>query len=440
MTTTRLDVVCQDMKSFTALSEILVAAKQHSLPNQTSMKIKWPLTGVVPENGTNVHNVNQGDRLYCKAVFSLQNSVVCGLHFANLGGNLAVGYEHGQESVFDISGNSGKGLVFVMTRDAHFVAVDAETGNMKNGSETQANNNHSHMNVDSSSNGNIFSSAESTTVSQSQLLQQKQHVGDQSHVLSNLGSQMSSGMRSGLLQKQVTNSNGAINSGLGFIGNNVQLANEPGISDGYASTYANSPKHIHQHFDQNQKPIVQVKLPSIPKTNSLISSHSNLHGMQQATHMKSQAVNQLEKFQSSLASRNAFLHSQQQYQQRPQQFQQLEQYSQSQQQFQLKLHSQQPQHLVNDDGFNQSQLSSNLENQVKMEPGIEHHKEVLNSHVPEQFHMSEMQNQFQQNSSEYCPRSAQHLSFPSGQHDLSSSAPQFTPPPCKHQTIHIIFK
>lgn len=99
------------------------------------------------------------------------------------------------------------------------------------------------MNVDSSSNGNIFSSAESTMVSQSQLLQQKQHVGDQSHVLSNLGSQMNNGMRSGLLQKQVTNSNGAINSGLGLIGNNVQLANEPDISDGYASTYANSPKH-----------------------------------------------------------------------------------------------------------------------------------------------------------------------------------------------------
>lgn len=43
-----------------------------------------------------VHNVNQGDGPYCKAVFSLQNSAVCGLQFANLGGNLAVGYEHGQ--------------------------------------------------------------------------------------------------------------------------------------------------------------------------------------------------------------------------------------------------------------------------------------------------------------------------------------------------------
>lgn len=323
-----------------------------------------------------------------------------------------------------------------------------------------ANSNHSHMNVDSSTNGNVFSSAESTMVPLSQLQQQKQHVGDQSQVLPNIGSQMSSGMRSGLLHKQFTNSNGAVNSGLGLIGNNIQLPNEPVTSDGYASTYANSPKHIHQHFDQNQKPVMQgdgyglnnvdpfasgnfyasatssgsmmntrntnsVQLPSIPKTSSLISGHSNLHGMQQSAHIKSEAINQLEKlnFQSSSTSRDALLHSQQQYQQRPHQFQQSEQYPQSQQQFQLKLHSQQPRHLVNDNAFNQSQLSSNLENQVKTEPGIEHHKEVLSSHVPEQFHMSEIQNQFQQNSSEDCSR-AQYLSFPSGQHNLSSSVPQ----------------
>lgn len=172
---------------------------------------------------------------------------------------------------------------------------------------------------------------------------------------------------------------------------------------------------------QNTNP---VKLPSIQKNSSLISGHTNLHGMQQAAHMKSQTINQLEKlnFQSSLTSRDALMHSQQQYQQRPQQFQQPEHYAQ--QQFQLKLQSQQPQHLVSNDAFSQSQLSSNLENQVKSEPGIEHHKEVLNSHVSEQFHMSEMQSQFQPNSSEDCSRNAQYLTFPSGQHDLASSTPQ----------------
>lgn len=122
------------------------------------------------------------------------------------------------------------------------------------------NSNHSHLNIDSSTNGSVFSSAESTMVTQSQLQQQKQNVGDQSHLLQNLGSQMSSGMRSGLLQKPFTNSNGTINNGLGLIGNNIQHANEAGTSDGYASTYVNSPKHTHQHFDQNQKTVVQGNL------------------------------------------------------------------------------------------------------------------------------------------------------------------------------------
>jgi len=118
---------------------------------------------------------------------------------------------------------------------------------------------HSHMNIDSNTNGGAFSSVESTMVPLSQLQQQKQIVGGQnSHVLQNLNSQMGIGMRSGLLQKPFTNSNGAINSGSGLIGNNIQVANEPGTSsDSYASTYANSPKQLHQHFDQSQKPVVQ---------------------------------------------------------------------------------------------------------------------------------------------------------------------------------------
>jgi len=170
----------------------------------------------------------------------------------------------------------------------------------------------------------------------------------------------------------------------------------------------------------NNQNTSSVKLSSVPKTSTLLSGHSNLHGMQQAAHIKSQQVNQLEKlnFQTSLTSREGFLHSQQQYQQRSQQLQQPDQYAL--QQFQ----SMQNQHVVNSDTFSQSQLSPNLENRVKPEPGIEHRKEVLNSRVSEQFHISEMQSPFQQNSSEDCSRGAQHLPFPSGHHDLSSSTPQ----------------
>ncbi|WVY89874.1 hypothetical protein V8G54_035388 [Vigna mungo] len=265
MTTSRLDVVCQDVKSFKALFKILEAGKHHSIQNQKSIGTKWPLTGGVPGlpfkenhpiiqiyiagyqdgsvqiwdatypalsiayniksevgdvkignasasvsalgfcpdtlhlsvgdesgvvrlyalirssnstsvhfvtgNGTEVHDTHQGDGPNCKAVFTLQNSAVYGLQFANYGRRLIVGYEHGQvamldissstvlfltktesntssavvsmnaifsdssssntqDSVSDISDNPGMGLVYVVTRDAHFVAIDAVTGNI----------------------------------------------------------------------------------------------------------------------------------------------------------------------------------------------------------------------------------------------------------------------------------------------------------------------
>lgn len=268
---------------------------------------------------------------------------------------------------------------------------------------------------------------------------------------------MDGGIRSGLLQNSYAYPNGSINNGLGLIGNNTQLANEPHTDD-YASTYTNSPKHLQPHFDQNQQPVVQgdgyglinvdtftsgsfyssatssgsmmntqnmnaVKLASIPITSSLISGHSNLHSMHQTAHQKSQAINSLKnlKFQSSLTSRDGHVHTQQHYQQRPQQCHQSERYTS--QQFQPKVQSQQPQHLVNSDAFSQSQLSSNLDNQIKSEPAAEPHKEVINSQLSEKFHGSEMQNQFQHISSKDCSKVAQHLPFSSGPHDSPSSTP-----------------
>ncbi|KAJ1377629.1 histone acetyltransferase HAC1-like isoform X2, partial [Sesbania bispinosa] len=120
-------------------------------------------------------------------------------------------------------------------------------------------NNHSYMNVGPSTNSSVFSGVDSTLVSQSQSQQQHQKLqvsGHTNHVLHNLGNQMGSGMRSGLLQKSFAHPNGSMNSGLGLIGNNIQHANEPG-SDDFPSTYTNSPKHLQQHFDQNQQPIAQ---------------------------------------------------------------------------------------------------------------------------------------------------------------------------------------
>ncbi|KAI4355943.1 hypothetical protein L6164_004665 [Bauhinia variegata] len=317
--------------------------------------------------------------------------------------------------------------------------------------------NHSYMNVESSTNSSAFSTVESSLLSQPQ--QQKQHVsGQNSNLLQNIGSQLGSGIRSGLQQKSFAFTNGSINSGLGLIGSNIQLVSEAGTSDGYlnATSYTNSPKHLQQHFDQHQQPLVQgdgygstnvdslpsgnlyttatssgsimnsqtlnsLKLPLLTKPSTLLSSQSNLHGMQQASHLKSQAINQLN-FQPSLSSRDSIVHPQQHYQQQVPQFQQPEQYSQ--QQYQSKLQSQQPQHLVSNDTFSQSQLISNPDSRVKSEPGVEQQKEAINSQVCEQFKLPEMQNQLQQNPSEDCSRGVQHVSFPTAQHDICSSAPQ----------------
>ncbi|KAL2578309.1 hypothetical protein AAZV13_15G000200 [Glycine max] len=323
-------------------------------------------------------------------------------------------------------------------------------------------NNRSYTNLDPSTNSSSFSAVDSTKLSQSQSQPQRhqklQDSGHNNHALHNLGSQMDGGMRSDLLQNSFAYPNDSINNGLGLIGNSIQLANEPGTDD-YSSAYTNSPKHLQQHFDQNQQLVVQgdrygllnadtftsvsfyasatssgsmmntqnmnaVKLPSIPITSSLISGHSNLNSMHQTSHQKSQAINSLKnlKYQSSLTSRDGHVHTQQQYEQRPQQCHQSERYTP--QQFQLKLQGQQPQHLVNNDAFSQSQLSSNLDNIVKSESGVEPHKEVLDSQLSEQFRVSKMQNQFQQISSNDCSKVAQHFSL--GQNDSSSSPPQIS--------------
>lgn len=140
-----------------------------------------------------------------------------------------------------------------------------------------SNTNQSYMNLDTSSNGGGLSTAESTMVSQPQ--QQKQHIGGQnSRILHNLGSQMGSGIRSGLQQKPYGFSNGAPNGGLGLISSNLPLVNEPGTSEGYLTTtpYVNSPKPLHQHFDQHQRPVMQGTLSILESLSPVIVVCVNL--------------------------------------------------------------------------------------------------------------------------------------------------------------------
>lgn len=128
----------------------------------------------VTETVNEVHNIHHKDGPHCTAVFSLLNSPICTLQFADFGSRLAVGFECGRVAVLDTStlsvlfftdcvsdsnspvislavktfsdtdslinspedsesktlNNLGKGLVFTMTRDAHFVVIDSVTGNI----------------------------------------------------------------------------------------------------------------------------------------------------------------------------------------------------------------------------------------------------------------------------------------------------------------------
>ncbi|KAH9702050.1 Histone acetyltransferase HAC1 [Citrus sinensis] len=339
-----------------------------------------------------------------------------------------------------------------------------------NSNQTNSSSNQSYMNLESN-NGGGFSTVESAMVSLPQ--QQKQHVGGQnSRILHNLGSHMGSGMRSGLQHKSYGFSNGALNGGLGMIGNNL-LINEPGTSEGYltGTQYANSPKPLQHHFD-HQRPMVQGdgygasnadsygtgnfygavtpvgSMTNTPNMNSgslqsmpiaktsatLMGNQSNFHGATQGTQVKAPSIDQSEKmnFHSSLSSRDNLLQSQQQ-QQFPQQPHHVQQQQFVQHQRQQKPQSQQ-QHLLNNDGYGHSQMMSDMISQVKREPGMEQHNEVMHSQGPEQFQLPESQNQFQLTSGEDRSRGAQHLSVSSGQHDICSSLTQMSQP--MQQMLH----
>ncbi|XP_050289266.1 histone acetyltransferase HAC1 isoform X5 [Quercus robur] len=384
-----------------------------------------------------------------------------GIHggsFNRSDGSLSNGYQQSPAN-FSLSSGGNLSSMGAQTITSQMIPTPGFNSNNNN---SNINNSQSYMNMESSNNGGGFSNVESTMVSQPP--QQKQHHGGQnSRILHSLGSQMGSGIRSGLQQKAYGFANGALNGGgLGLMGNNLQLVNERGTSEGYlsATSYSNSPKPFQPHFDQHQQPIMQgdgygmsssdsfgsgnfygaatsvgsmmntqnlssVSLPSISKTNSsLISNQSNLQATQQAAYIKTPSVDQSEKmnFQASMTSRDNLLHShqQQQFQQQPHQFQQQQFVQQQRQQKQLQQH----QNMLNNDTFGQSQLTSDIGNQVKREPGVEHHNEVMNSQVSEQFQLSEMQNQFPQNSAEDRSRSAQQISLPSSQHDICSPMSQ----------------
>ncbi|XWS16583.1 hypothetical protein CRYUN_Cryun34aG0101100 [Craigia yunnanensis] len=360
--------------------------------------------------------------------------------FSRSEGNISNGYQQSPANFPIASG--GMSSIGLPRMTSQMIPTPGFNSNNNNSSI----NNQSYMNNQSTNIVGGLSTVESTMVSQPQ--QQKQHVGQNSRILHTLGSQMGSGIRSGLQHKTFGFPNVSLNGALGLIGNNMQIVNEPGTSGGYqtVTSFANSSKPLQQHFDQHQQPLMQgdgyglnnadsfrsgnlygavtsvgsvtnsqnlnpVNLQSMSRTNSsLISNQSNLHGVQSVAHMKPQSMDQFEKmnFQPQVSSRDNILQAnqQKQFQQQPHQFQQ--------QQHHQKQQNQQHQNLLSNSGYSQSQQASDIGSQVKREPGVEHHDDVLHQQAPERFQLPELQNQFQQN----------HAEELSSQQDMLSSLPQ----------------
>ncbi|MFQ6638961.1 hypothetical protein Gotur_016341 [Gossypium turneri] len=162
--------------------------------------------------------------------------------FSRSEGNISNGYQHPSANFHIASG--GMSSIGVQRMASQMIPTPG------------LNSNNNSINNQSSNNVGL-STVESTMSSHPQ--QQKQHGGQNSRILHTLGSQIGSGIRSGLQQKTFGFPNASLNGALGMMGNNMLIVNEPGTSGGYQTTtpFANSPKPLQQPFDQHQRPLMQ---------------------------------------------------------------------------------------------------------------------------------------------------------------------------------------
>lgn len=119
-------------------------------------------------------------------------------------------------------------------------------------------------------------------------------------------------------------------------------------------------------------------------------------------------------------------HQQQQFQQQPNRFQQQPNQFHQQQQFlhqrQLKQQSQQQQRFISHDAFGQNHVAPDTVTHVKHEPGMENPSESIHSQTPEQFQLSQFQNQYQNNAEDR--HTASQILPATNQSDMCTSVPQ----------------
>ncbi|KAK9726769.1 hypothetical protein RND81_05G235900 [Saponaria officinalis] len=341
--------------------------------------------------------------------------------FRAVGGSLSNGY---QQSASSFSTNSGGNNMMVGQRPtSQMIPTPGYSGS----------NNQTLTNAENSNNNVMFSSANSSVVSQT--APQRYAGGQNSQMLQSLGN----GMRSLYSQRL---QNGSLNSGFG------NMVNGSGSSDSYltTSTFGASTRPLLQPNDQLHQPTVQgdssgsgnfystgdsvgslmnnqnvnqVRTSSTSRPSSLMNSQLSTQSTQSGSYLRPHVAEQVEKtkFQSSPSTNeNHSESSMRQFQQHPHQVPQ-------QQQFTAHRPQRQPTKLsqtsIRNEGF-QSQ-SFEIGNLVKCENGLEGQSEVFQPRGSSaQIQVSEL-DQHQYNLNGNLPRNPQLSSFPSGTQDMQST-------------------
>ncbi|KAJ4909080.1 Histone acetyltransferase HAC1 [Raphanus sativus] len=319
-----------------------------------------------------------------------------------LGGNMSKGYQHSSSNF----GLGSGGNISSMNPQRNTGQMMPTPGFVNSG--INKNNNtisQSYLSVEASnSNNSVGFSAAPMMVSQPHQQQQQQQPrldtgGQNSRILHNLRSQMGVGLRAGMQQK--------ISS----------LMNAKSVDSGSRSSQ--------QAYDSLQRSGMQGEGYG---TNNVDPFHSgNLYGAATSvgTLTNTQNTNSAS-FQSVSGNSSSLSHQQQQpnrFQQQPNQIHQHQQQFLHQRQLKQQQQSQQQQQrFISHDAFGQNHVASDMVTHVKHEPGTENPSNSIHSQTPEQFQLSQFQNQYQNNADDR--HTGSQILPATSQSDICTSLPQ----------------
>ncbi|KAF9614106.1 hypothetical protein IFM89_015368 [Coptis chinensis] len=372
---------------------------------------------------------------------SLQNangSTTGGIYggsFSTSDGPLSNGYQQSPAQVSN--GSSGNNMSVFSRRVASQMIPTPGLSNLQ-----------SPMSSESSYHSGGYSGVESTMASHSHLQPTKYIDGQNNHILPSFGGQVGTGMISTLQQNLSSHAfpNSASSVGSVLTGNDMQLVNGPPVSESYLTALKYGDDFRMNMADLSESGNLYGTGSYVgsmtnnqnsnnfsvhPKSNTNSSSTSTQPNMQKAKqtmHMKPQMLDSSSNmnFPVPHVSQPEF-----------QKFQQNDHQSQKQflQQQHKKRQQSQPHQLMlkmESDPVKQTQQTSNLGSQPMSE--LQLGSDIMHSQNSEQYLLSDLPNQFQQNTDAGDSRGGQMLCLPPGTQEFDSSLSQNSQH--MHQVIH----